>query len=82
MNESPTVKEIRETRKKISFRFGHSIDKLVDHYLVKQKSLGPKSHKRLLPELKSRSQKIRCRIRALIGMNFHAPARQKIIRLW
>jgi hypothetical protein len=51
MNESPTIKEIRETRKKISSRFGHSIDKLVDHYLVKQKSLGPKSHARLLPEL-------------------------------
>ena len=50
MNESPTIKEIRETRKKISSRFGHSIDKLVDHYLAKQKSLDPKSHKRLLPE--------------------------------
>jgi hypothetical protein len=48
MNESPTIKEIRETRKKISSRFGHSIDKLVDHYLAKQKSLAPKSHKRLL----------------------------------
>lgn len=52
MNESPTIKEIRETRKKISSRFGHSIDKLVDHYLVKQKSLGSKPHTRLLPDLK------------------------------
>ena len=52
MNESPTIKEIRETRKKISSCFGHSIDKLVDHYLVMQKSLGPKFHTRLLPELK------------------------------
>ena len=52
MNESTTIKEIRETRKKISCRFGHSIDKLVDHYLAKQKSLGPKPHTSFLPELK------------------------------
>ena len=57
MNESPTIKEIRETRKKISSRFGRSIDKLVDHYLAKQKSLDPKSHKRLLPELKVGAKK-------------------------
>jgi hypothetical protein len=57
MNESPTIKEIRETRKKISSRFGHSIDKLVDHYLAKQKSLAPKSLKRLLPELKVGAKK-------------------------
>ena len=57
MNESPTIKEIRETRKKISSRFGHSIDKLVDHYLAKQKSLAPKSHKRLLTELKVGAKK-------------------------
>ncbi|KPA16240.1 hypothetical protein MHK_003555 [Candidatus Magnetomorum sp. HK-1] len=37
MKENETIKEIRETRKKISARFGHDPKRLVDYYKEKQK---------------------------------------------
>jgi hypothetical protein len=57
MNDSLTIKEIRETRKKISARFDHDIDKLVDHYLEKQRNRGEHQHPPLLPELKIKASR-------------------------
>ncbi|CAN2042102.1 conserved hypothetical protein [Candidatus Magnetomoraceae bacterium gMMP-15] len=37
MKNNTTIKEIRETRKKISARFGHDPKRLVDYYKEKQK---------------------------------------------
>ena len=37
MKDNKTIREIRETRKKISARFGHNPKRLVDYYKEKQK---------------------------------------------
>lgn len=37
MNDNETIKEIRDTRKKISARFGHDPKRLVEYYKQKQK---------------------------------------------
>ncbi len=37
MNDNATIREIRETRKQISARFGHSPKRLVEYYKKKQK---------------------------------------------
>ncbi len=39
MKDNETIREIRETRKRISARFGHDPKRLVDYYKEKQKEM-------------------------------------------
>jgi len=42
MKDDPTIARIRAVRKKISARFGHSTEKLVQHYMKLQEKSGRK----------------------------------------
>lgn len=42
MKDDPTISRIREARKKISARFGHSAEKLGRHYMKLQEKCGRK----------------------------------------
>ena len=33
MNQDPVISEVREARHRISARFGHDTDRVVDHYM-------------------------------------------------
>ncbi len=37
MKDDPTIRRIRETRHKISERFDHNVEKIVDHYIKMQR---------------------------------------------
>ena len=42
MKDNPTIARIRAARKKISARFGHSTEKLVQHYMKLEEKSGRK----------------------------------------
>ena len=52
MKDDPTILRIRETRHRISKKFGHNIEKIVNHYIKLQER-----HNKLLISAKPKKKK-------------------------